>query len=369
MQNNNMEYHEAEEEVVREEYEIKKEEEKGDGKSIGCLVGILALFGGVTPVLFMLVFLLFAGMLITEEEDGTQRMGLSNAFCSVTGEISAGQLNDKLTGMGVFEGKGQAFMDAANIHGIDPVLMAAIALHETGKGTSNAVVNYNNPGGLMDPATGSKKLYRFATLEDGLDAMGRTLHNRIIKDGLNTIEKLGNVYAPIGAANDPNGLNKHWIPNVTEIVNHLGGLTMNCEYMDLGGELLIPTVGQYHVNSPFGYRKHPIYGDMRLHAGLDLKCATGDPIIASESGKVVYQENRRGAWSTGWGNYVRIDHGGFQTLYAHLNSTTVQNNQVVSAGELIGYCGNTGASKGAHLHLEVFVNGKQVDPLPYLEGN
>jgi cell wall-associated NlpC family hydrolase len=107
-------------------------------------------------------------------------------------------------------------------------LFSAIAFAETSKGTSSAVVEKNNPGGLM----GSDGLMTFPTLDDGIQAMGDTLHNLIINRGLTSISGLGSVYAPIGSSNDPNNLNANWVPNVTSFVNSLGGLTMNCSSND-----------------------------------------------------------------------------------------------------------------------------------------
>ncbi len=206
-----------------------------EGKKKFLLLGS-AFFGmGCLPLVFFasLIIGLFAIVIIGDEDTGD-----GNSFagaCGIEGEVNMSSFSSILAKAGVFAGMESTFVSVANENGIDPVLMAAIALHETGFGTSNAVVNKNNPGGLMDPSTGSSKLYVFNTLEEGLRAMGRTLHNRIIKDGLNTIEKLGQVYAPQGAANDPTGLNSHWVPNVTKIANDLGGVTMNCE---MGVEML-----------------------------------------------------------------------------------------------------------------------------------
>lgn len=149
------------------------------------------------------------------------------AYCSPTKDVDTGRFNGAIGSAGVFAGHEEHFIRIAEKFSIDPVIMAAIALHETGYGTSNAVVNKNNPGGLMNP--NGSGLFVYATLEDGLESLGKTLHNRIVKDGKNTIEKLGSVYAPVGAANDPTGLNNHWVPNITKIVQNLGGLTMNCE--------------------------------------------------------------------------------------------------------------------------------------------
>lgn len=158
----------------------------------------------------------------------TLGMGASIS-CSPTKSVNRENINRILSSAGVFNGYTDVFLKTAEKYGIDPVLFIGIALHETGRGTSNAVVNKNNPGGLMDPSTGSTKLFVFSSLEEGIEAMGKTLYNRIIVDGLTTIGKLGNVYAPVGASNDPTNLNQYWVSNVSDIVNSLGGLVMNCE--------------------------------------------------------------------------------------------------------------------------------------------
>lgn len=116
------------------------------------------------------------------------------------------------------------------------------------------------------------------------------------------------------------------------------------------------------INSPFGYRTHPIYGDQRLHAGIDFGASYGTAIKAAKSGKVIY----RGEMS-GYGNVIVIDHGGgISTLYAHQSSFAASLNQNVVQGQTIGYVGNSGNVTGAHLHWEVRVNGTPVDPMGYL---
>ncbi len=132
---------------------------------------------------------------------------------------TAAKLNQHLGGK--FKGKGLAFVDAAKKHGLDPALLAAIAMHETGNGTSKAVRNKNNPGGLMNPRTNWRTLQRFSTLEKGIDAMARNLKRNYIDKGLKTPAQIGPKYAPVGAHNDPGKLNRHWVGSVSNLMRRL----------------------------------------------------------------------------------------------------------------------------------------------------
>ncbi|EDA0477009.1 cell wall hydrolase [Listeria monocytogenes] len=120
---------------------------------------------------------------------------------------------------GVLKDKGNAYIKYAKQYQIDPVLLAAISFHETGWGSSNMVRTKNNVGGMMSASRGMV----FASLDEGIERMANTVHNRIFKDGKNTIEALGSVYAPLGAANDPTGLNQNWIPTIKQYILELGG--------------------------------------------------------------------------------------------------------------------------------------------------
>ncbi len=112
------------------------------------------------------------------------------------------------------------------------------------------------------------------------------------------------------------------------------------------------------VNSTFGPRRDPIHGRSRLHTGLDLKASAGDSIGAALAGDVAFA-----GWKRGYGHLVIVDHGtGVSTYYAHLQSSLVNVGDRVEAGQMIGLAGSTGRSTGPHLHYEVRVNGRPVDP-------
>ena len=138
---------------------------------------------------------------------------------SVNGEKVAENINAKFKG--ALANKGEEIVAAAEKYGLDPALLAAIMASETGWGTSKAVNNQNNPGGFMDPATGWSKVKTFSSIEEGIDAVAKNLKKNYIDQGLTTPAQIGPKYCPVGAANDPNGLNKNWIPTVTSIHKQL----------------------------------------------------------------------------------------------------------------------------------------------------
>ncbi len=119
-----------------------------------------------------------------------------------------------------------------------------------------------------------------------------------------------------------------------------------------------PVPSSSTITSPFGYRLHPIFGDMRFHSGIDISASSGSTIVAADSGTVV-----SAVYSSSYGNYVVISHGNNTTsLYAHMSSMAVTSGQKVTKGQTIGYVGSTGWSTGPHCHFEVKVNGTLVDP-------
>ena len=114
--------------------------------------------------------------------------------------------------------------------------------------------------------------------------------------------------------------------------------------------------------SGFGVRIHPIYRVRKMHTGIDFSANIGTPIYATADGVVEEVQIN----FSGYGKLVEIDHGfGYRTRYAHMHGFSVRKGQKVRRGDLIGYVGNTGLSTAPHLHYEVLINGKQVDPIHY----
>lgn len=138
-------------------------------------------------------------------------------------------------------------------------------------------------------------------------------------------------------------------------------LQMERDYV--GGELMWPSPGYYHVTSKFGQRFHPVLKRWKLHTGIDLRVPSGSKIVAANEGVVLMAK-----YNVAYGNYVVIDHGGgISTLYAHNKKLLVSAGQTVQRGQVIAYSGSTGYSTGPHLHFEYRINGEYQNPLDYLK--
>ncbi|MXO55662.1 peptidoglycan DD-metalloendopeptidase family protein [Altererythrobacter gangjinensis] len=117
------------------------------------------------------------------------------------------------------------------------------------------------------------------------------------------------------------------------------------------------------ISSGFGYRRDPFNGGGAMHSGLDFKGPIGAPIHAAAKGKVTHV-----GWKSGYGKTVEITHGnGMLTRYAHMSKFNAALGQQVAAGDIIGAIGSTGRSTGPHLHFEVRINDRAVNPRPFLE--
>ncbi len=131
---------------------------------------------------------------------------------------------------------------------------------------------------------------------------------------------------------------------------------------------LWPTEGG--VGSPWGRRLHPILRYYRLHGGADIGGRCGQPIYAAQSGVVTKAD--QGGYNGGSGNNVRIDHGDIkgtrvETAYLHMSKVVVKAGQKVTKGDLIGNVGSTGLSTSCHLHLSLYKNGANSDPMQYVQ--
>jgi murein DD-endopeptidase MepM/ murein hydrolase activator NlpD len=115
------------------------------------------------------------------------------------------------------------------------------------------------------------------------------------------------------------------------------------------------------MRSGFGGRRHPILGFTKMHTGVDWSTPYGTPIFAGGNGVI-----ERAGWEGGYGKYVRIQHNnGYETAYGHMSAFAkgMEPGKRVRQGQVIGFVGSTGMSTGAHVHYEILVNGRFVDPM------
>ena len=117
------------------------------------------------------------------------------------------------------------------------------------------------------------------------------------------------------------------------------------------------------ISSRFGKRTDPVNKKKAIHEGVDIKGKRGDRILATASGKVI-----KAMKNGGYGNYVEIDHGnGYITAYAHMQNYLVKKGERVKQGQVIGQVGSTGRSTGPHLHYEIQLNKKPIDPVKFMK--
>jgi murein DD-endopeptidase MepM/ murein hydrolase activator NlpD len=115
------------------------------------------------------------------------------------------------------------------------------------------------------------------------------------------------------------------------------------------------------MRSGFGGRRHPILGYAKMHTGVDWATSYGTPIFASGNGII-----EKAQWEGGYGKYIRIKHpNGYETAYGHMSAFAkgMEPGKRVRQGQVIGFVGSTGMSTGAHVHYEILVNGRFVDPM------
>ncbi|MEN3045005.1 MAG: M23 family metallopeptidase [Candidatus Hydrothermales bacterium] len=124
---------------------------------------------------------------------------------------------------------------------------------------------------------------------------------------------------------------------------------------------ILPVISGFIV-SGFGYRRDPFTGRIKLHEGIDVSSGFGSPVISTAKGKVTYS-----GWREGYGLTVEIDHGyGFKTIYAHNSKNLVQVGETVKRGEIIALMGSSGRATGVHVHYEVRLFDKPLNPINFI---
>ena len=164
----------------------------------------------------------------------------------------------------------------------------------------------------------------------------------------------------VGSSSDIDGMIKRANSLAASFAEVSGTLAHNSEKMARIPSIM-PTAGWLSSNFSLS-RFHPILHYARPHEGIDVSAPMGAPIVAPAGGTV-----RLVTWETGYGNVLEIDHGdGIVTKYAHCSRIVVKLGQKVKRGQIIANVGSTGLSTGPHVHYEIHVNGKVVDPLTYV---
>jgi murein DD-endopeptidase MepM/ murein hydrolase activator NlpD len=217
---------------------------------------------------------------------------------------------------------------------------------------------------------------RLLTLQDTITSLERRNDQIRLFAGLPATDSAGTMPALATADRDSSGTTMHTLATETRgdidhLIQHANDLSAS--FAEVSSHLsknverlsatpsIMPTTGW--LSSEFSRaRFHPILHLTRPHEGIDLAAPYGTPVVAPAAGTV-----ERVTEQTGYGNVLEIDHGnGVETKYAHLSRILVHVGQKVTRGQPIAAVGNTGLSTGPHLHYEVHVNGKVVDPLTYV---
>jgi len=149
--------------------------------------------------------------------------------------------------------------------------------------------------------------------------------------------------------------------NIVRIPNNNPYFVSNTKVKKFGNSLAQwPVTG--NIASPYGWRKHPVYGKKIFHNGVDIENKKGTPVKSVNDGKVIFA-----AYKGNSGRLVIIQHSnGYQTIYAHLDNIKIKKGNIVKKGDIIGTVGNTGVSTGPHLHFGLRKNGKFENPMNIL---
>jgi len=211
----------------------------------------------------------------------------------------------------------------------------------------------------------------FSRLEDAVTVSMAPLQKVFEKVGISTDKLLNDVrkgYSGIGGPLMPIAVSTMGAPAdpVSLKANELLSAMDKVNLMRIAVQqipLILPVKSSYRLSSPFGVRKHPVTGKYRMHEGDDIAAPSGTPVYTTANGKVAFA-----GWAGGYGKMIKIRHPeGFETRYAHLSKIRVKKGQRVSQGERIGDMGSTGRSTGPHVHYEVRVGGKAVNPMKYIK--
>ena len=197
-------------------------------------------------------------------------------------------------------------------------------------------------------AAAAERSKRIATV---LKEIGRPLPGRI-----KNVDAIGGPFEPIPSDADPATF-RSGVKIALAQVEQFQALRKSA-----AGLPLTPPMGKGSITSRFGVRNDPFLRRPAMHSGIDFRAPTGQPARATAPGTVA-----SAGYEGGYGNMVTIDHGGgITTRFAHLSKISVKKGQAIAKGDVIGSTGSTGRSTGPHLHYEIRVNGRAIDPMTFL---
>jgi len=225
---------------------------------------------------------------------------------------------------------------------VDPRLIAAAA--------ASGQVASDGPLARVE----QQQLQQAALVAKALDARYQVTAAELKKLGINPARVGGGVGGPFESAGNPTfkALFKSW-KKLDQLQD--GVIAVPSDK---------PVQAAAAFSSGFGYRSDPFHAGAAMHPGIDLSGAYGTAIFATADGTVL-----RAGWNTGgYGNLVELDHGrGITTRYGHMSAILVSAGQHVTRGQQIGRMGSTGRSTGNHLHYEVRIDGRPVNPIPFMK--
>lgn len=206
----------------------------------------------------------------------------------------------------------------------------------------------------------------FTQIEDALTLSVKPLEDLFKNVGINPdrlLDSVDKAYSGQGGPLTPMGYSTHGNAAISESEARANQVIVSLDKVNryrIGADLLpfaMPVKDGFRFTSPYGQR----WG--RAHEGVDFAAPTGTPVHAPGDGEVVFA-----GWQSGYGNLIKVRHAlGTETRYAHLSKIHVKVGQKVSRGDRIGAIGNTGRSTGPHLHYEVRVDGRAVNPMSFIK--
>ena len=212
----------------------------------------------------------------------------------------------------------------------------------------------------------------FRQLEEAMTISVSPLDRMFENAGLDTdrlIRQVQRGYGGQGGPMEPIGFSTKESVEETTNFDRANRLLAQMEALNIyriaaeGAPFANPLKSSYRFTSGFGYRRDPKTGGKRMHNGVDFAAPKGTDIFSPADGVVTYA-----GWQSGYGNYIKIKHEfGIETRYGHLSRIRVKKGQRVSRGQQIGDMGSTGRSTGSHLHYEVRVDDKPINPMNFIE--